>query len=155
MRWIAKGRWLDPHVVLLTLDEEAESSTWGGNEDRQHFLLRELVTLNVLLVVIDSVRALYVWIKWRKVRAHHINLCTLPGSDAHSKGRLTNIQRVTPFITSKHTYSQIALHFDTNAGERCSRQKRYGNMKYRNSSKGLGTIVAAVHTTRPRTNNVD
>jgi len=90
-------------------------------------------------------------------RCYQMNLWIIPGSESQTNGLDMNIQSVIKLMVSYPRYSKIPLHraLSTMAGDRWSRQKRYGKTKYLNSKRGLGTIVKAVEATNPNTKSTD
>lgn len=96
--------------------------------------------------------------------AHHINLCTLPGSCGHSNPLYRNIYPVTTLIARNHRVSSQSSYlpqwssslFESldccGEGDTiCNRQNSHGRMKYRGSTRGAVASDREVAMSQART----
>lgn len=92
---------------------------------------------------------------------HHINLCTTPGSLAHSNPFPKNTTHVPTLTTINHSVSPHNLDLSISSpaneprlGRTCSRHSTHGRMKYRGSTRGAVISDRAVVMSQMSTNDV-
>ena len=92
---------------------------------------------------------------------YHMNLCTLPGSLAHSNSFPKNTTHVPTFTARNHTVSPHNLALSTlnpanepRLGCTCSRHSTHGRMKYRGSTRGAVISDSVVARSQMSANDV-